>query len=340
VKFEFRQRDLDERLPWDHIDVLMPKEWFQEDWNRAMELQHAQDCRAGKCHMCGVISRERKLCQHMLVNQRKGRIHEKEWSPEPQPEYVEPESVQRVRFRIGWDGEVRHLSHLERQNVWIRALRRAKTPMSYSQGFHAHPKIQFAAASPVGEASGGDYLDVVLTETVNAQLLGQQLHDVLPEGFSVLKSCDVPLRDPSLSSLVMGMEYTLYVSEGDEVSIQNRIDEIMASEEWIVSRRAKVRGKKRRGPAFKFVPFNFRPCIAELAVIESPDPAIPGTAIRFTTQLVEGKLAKPKEVFEALEATPNLSRVVRENTLLHAPDSQFGSESTALPTEEPATTAG
>ncbi|MBM3290738.1 MAG: TIGR03960 family B12-binding radical SAM protein, partial [Candidatus Hydrogenedentes bacterium] len=38
VQDAFRERALDERLPWDHIDVLIPKQWFQEDWQRAMEL--------------------------------------------------------------------------------------------------------------------------------------------------------------------------------------------------------------------------------------------------------------------------------------------------------------
>jgi hypothetical protein len=33
VAGEFRERALDERLPWDHIDVLMPKEWFQKIGN-------------------------------------------------------------------------------------------------------------------------------------------------------------------------------------------------------------------------------------------------------------------------------------------------------------------
>ncbi len=340
VKFEFRQRDLDERLPWDHIDVLMPKEWFQDDWKRALELEHAQDCRAGKCHLCGVIFRERKLCQHMLKNQRRGRIEEKEWSPEPQTEFVEPESVQRVRFRIGWEGEVRHLSHLERQNVWIRALRRAKTPMSYSQGFHAHPKIQFASAAPVGEASQGDYLDVVLSERVDVGTLGEQLHGVLPEGFAVLSSCDVPLRDASLSSLVTGMEYTLLILDGEAAPLRDRVNEIMTAEEWIVQRRAKVRGKKnRRGPKFKFVPFDFRPCIAELAVVDSPDPKALGTTVRFVSRLVEGKLAKPKEIFEALDVDPTRCVVTRENTLLHAPDSQFGTDPADAETIEAASPA-
>src|SRR5690606_5703201 len=70
VAGQFRERDPEERLPWDHIDVLVDKAWFQADWKKAQELRYAQDCRAGKCHLCGVIYRERDLCKNMLKNQK------------------------------------------------------------------------------------------------------------------------------------------------------------------------------------------------------------------------------------------------------------------------------
>ena len=60
-----------------HIDVLIPKKWFQEDWQRATELKHAQDCRHSKCHRCGVIDRKRPLCASMLRTSIDGRKVEK-----------------------------------------------------------------------------------------------------------------------------------------------------------------------------------------------------------------------------------------------------------------------
>ena len=61
VGHALRQRDVDERLPWDHIDILIPKKWFQEDWIRATEMQHAKDCRHSTCHKCGVIDEEKSF---------------------------------------------------------------------------------------------------------------------------------------------------------------------------------------------------------------------------------------------------------------------------------------
>ena len=120
-----RERDLDERLPWDHIDILIDKEWFQQDWKRALELKHAEDCRHSKCHKCGVIDHERPLCASMLRRSIQGRKPESTWTRSDPTPHVEPPPVQRLWLKISRVGSARYLSHLEAHNAWLRALRRA-----------------------------------------------------------------------------------------------------------------------------------------------------------------------------------------------------------------------
>jgi hypothetical protein len=143
VEDAMRERDLDERLPWDHLDVHIPKSWFQADWKRALQLKWAPDCRARKCHKCGVIDVKRKLCATMLRDHVKGRVHEAKWERKERPPYQEPAPVQRLWFRVSRTEGAKWLSHFEATNSWIRALRRAAAPLSYSQGFHPHPKVVF-----------------------------------------------------------------------------------------------------------------------------------------------------------------------------------------------------
>ncbi|MBP8130978.1 MAG: TIGR03960 family B12-binding radical SAM protein, partial [Candidatus Hydrogenedentes bacterium] len=212
---QLRERGPEERLPWDHVDVMIPKQWFREDWQRAMELKYAQDCRAGKCHLCGVIYRERDLCRHMLKNQKQGHLEEEAaWSGTGVPPVREEHekdahaAVQRLRFRIGRAGEARLLSHLEVKDAWVRALRRAKAPVAYSQGFHQQPRVTFSTACPVGEESEGDYMDVVLRERVAPDFLLARLIASVPPGLDVFEAEEVPVHGPSLMSLVCGFEYT------------------------------------------------------------------------------------------------------------------------------------
>jgi len=296
--------------------VLMPKEWFQEDWKRALELKHAQDCRAGKCHMCGVISRERELCQHMLKNQRRGRIEERKWKPKPREAYVEPPAVQRLRFRIGRKGEVRFLSHLEMMRAWIRTLRRARAPLSYSQGFHAHPKVTFASAAPVCEESEGDYMDVILKEFVEPEEFLGRVQATLPEGFLVFSVEEVPIKTPSLMSVISGATYTFFVENADVHSIRSKIDEVLQAEEVIIDRKAKAKSKRTaRGNGRKIVRLDIRPMIESLVLHETGGGA---ATIEFSTTLFDGKLAKPREILALLGLDPIGVRVLRRETALES----------------------
>lgn len=317
VEFEFRERDPQERLPWDHIDVLITKKWLQEDWARAKQYEHAQDCRAGKCHMCGVIDKEQELCSHMLKNQRKGRIEEKKWAPEPMPKYVEPEPVQRIRIRIGRRGEPRFLSHLEWMTAWIRTLRRARAPLSYSQGFHAHPKINFAAAMPVGEESLGDYMDVTLKDYVHPSDLLERIKATLPEGFLALGAEDIPLRTPSLMSSVSGVDYTFFFECQNAEELETRISTLMASEEVIIERKVKAkkkgRGRSRHRAAKKTARLNIRPMIYELALGEYNEQQ---ATIEFTTLMHDNKLAKPREIIQLLGLDPVSTLILKRDTML------------------------
>jgi radical SAM-linked protein len=312
VDFEFRERALDERLPWDHIDIMIPKKWFQEDWQRAMELKHAADCRAGKCHMCGVIRRERDLCVHMLKRQKAGRIEEENWKPTPAAKRVEPEPAQRLRLRIGRSGEARFLSHLEYMNAWVRSLRRARAPLSYSQGFHAHPKLTFSTAAPVGEESVGDYMDIVLRESVAPDDLLKRISATVPIGFRAFDVAEVPVRAPSLMSSVAGFAYRLS-GAGDPEEVAQRIEQILAADTLEVTRRKHGASGGRRGkrPADKSL--DLRPLIVGLSLQSQGASQV---VVEFATRVINNQVAKPRELMALLGLEPAATQVLKLDTVL------------------------
>ncbi|MBS3753941.1 MAG: hypothetical protein KGY46_11230 [Anaerolineales bacterium] len=53
--YAHRQRSLDERLPWDHIDIGVQKSFLQEDYKWSKEGKTRPDCRE-QCYACGVLS--------------------------------------------------------------------------------------------------------------------------------------------------------------------------------------------------------------------------------------------------------------------------------------------
>jgi len=52
-----RERDLEEAMPWEHIDFGVDKEFLKEELKRAMRGEVSTDCRDGECLECGVCSR-------------------------------------------------------------------------------------------------------------------------------------------------------------------------------------------------------------------------------------------------------------------------------------------
>jgi len=306
-----RERDRDERLPWDHIDVLITKEWFQEDWDRAVALRHAQDCRHSKCHKCGVIDHERPLCASMLRRSIKGRAPEGEWERKETPEHKEPAVAQRLWLRISRVGPARFLSHLESMNAWVRALRRAKAPLSYSQGFHPHPKVAFSSAMPLNSQSRGEVMDIsLITEVDPAQFVGE-LAAVLPEGFGVHEARTVPLRVPSLMSLNHGADYLVTLPGAVSETLQARVDLLLEAERLEVGRRSKKKGKRRHAKERRV---DLRPSIVSAEVVTDLDQP----AVRLRLLKVGEVVAKVRELTPHLTDHPDRALSVRLDTLTTA----------------------
>jgi radical SAM family uncharacterized protein/radical SAM-linked protein len=289
VAYALRARDPEERLPWDHIDIHVPKAWFQADWARALQLGHAPDCRARRCHRCGVIDVERELCAHMLRNSIDGRKEEAAFRRVPLGARAEPPAVQRIRVRVGRTAEARFLSHLEWSAAWIRTLRRAKAPLSWSQGFAPHPRVNYAAALAVGEESVAEYMDVVLHRREEPGSFAARLEKVAPRGFLVFEAEEVPLNAPGMMGEVVGTDYLLH----PEREVAREVGEMVAAE------RLPLRRKTKAG----LVELDIRPMITRMRVRDDG-------AVELSLRDHAGKAGKAREVVALLGLGPG-SRLVR-----------------------------
>jgi radical SAM family uncharacterized protein/radical SAM-linked protein len=298
VAFALRERRLDERLPWDHIDIHIPKKWFQEDWARATLLQHAPDCRHKKCHKCGVIDVERELCASMLRDNIEGAKIEKKWERTPVPEVVEPTPEMRLRFRVGRTGDARLLSHLEMADAWIRSLRRAKAPVSYSRGFHAHARVNFSSALPVGEESTGEYMDIVLDTKVDPRALFEALRATVPPGLLVLGVGEVEVHAAGLMGDIRGADYTLF-SPMPRAELQAAVAKVLAAETIPLVRDAK------QGT----VTVDVRAMLRHLSVREDG-------AVDLGVRSVDGRPGKAKDFIALLGMPVDGTRVLRRDVFV------------------------
>ncbi|MCZ6875498.1 MAG: TIGR03936 family radical SAM-associated protein, partial [bacterium] len=286
-----RQRDIKEHLPWDHIDCMVDKQYFVDEFWRSRMGLLAEDCRQVKCHQCGVIDDDKQGCLTMLRTSREGSKKEESWQRASHAERPQRLPQQKIRFRFSIKGPLRFLSHLETVRVFTRALRRAQLPVQYSQGFHPQPQLSFATALPVGVESSGEYADVVLYEQVAPEQLLERLNAVLTAHIRLLDARSVPLKAPSLMAEPLAAHY--YVDLLRETlptngsSLSERIQRLMARDDIPVQRWHK------KGPR----QVDIRPGIIELEAL----PSVTKT-ITMSMRLHESTTAKakPQEVIQAL----------------------------------------
>jgi radical SAM-linked protein len=146
------------------------------------------------------------------------------------------------RFRITFSkGEpLKYTSHLDLMRVWERSLRRAGAPLAYSSGFNPRPRLQLAAALPLGHTGEAEWLDALLEEPVSADDLAQTLVPALPRGLTVRQVHRVDLKEPALQTQIISAEYRVTV-EWDESpeDIKARIDRILEAPELMHERRGR-----------------------------------------------------------------------------------------------------
>ncbi len=202
------------------------------------------------------------------------------------------------RFRITFSkGEpLKYTSHLDLMRIWERSLRRAGAPLAYSSGFNPRPKLQLAAALPLGHTGEAEWLDALLEEAVRVDDLGQALAPALPRGLTVRQVHGVDLKEPALQTRIISAEYRVTV-EWDESpeDIKARIEHMLATPELMHERRGQQH--------------DLRPLIEQLW-LEQADGCQIALMMRLTAR--QGATARPEAVLQTLGmagASPSYHRL-------------------------------
>ena len=203
----------------------------------------------------------------------------------------------RIRVTFAKQGALRYTGHLDLHKLWERTARRADLPLAYSQGFHPQPKMNIAAALPLGFSSRCEVMDMRLQDDIPLDGLAEKLQNTLPTGIRVLNVERVDDGEPALQTQVASAEYEITLKEPmDPSELERRIGLVIASESLPRERRGK--------------PYDLRPLVEELSLIPSPLPLI---FMRLTAQ--EGATGRPEEVLDVLGIPFEETRIERTKLL-------------------------
>jgi radical SAM-linked protein len=140
----------------------------------------------------------------------------------------------RVLVRFSKMDMARYISHLDLLRLMQRVLRRAAVPLSYTQGFHPHPKMAFASALGVGIESRSEYMDLLLSQNVDMKQTMDDINRVLPAHIRVLGIAEINPSAKGLMGMVTAAAYLLFIPM-DEKGLRKRCREIINAGTWPVT---------------------------------------------------------------------------------------------------------
>lgn len=156
-----------------------------------------------------------------------------------QPEQQAP-PVQKLRIRYAKRGRLRFTSHRDVSRAIERAVVRAEIPMAYSSGFHPHPRISYAGASPTGAASESEYVELGLAAVREPAAIGAALDAALPEGLDVVAIVDAAAStEGSLSDLLTASHWQVDLGGLAESDVTPAVEAFLAAESVTVERMTK-----------------------------------------------------------------------------------------------------
>ena len=204
----------------------------------------------------------------------------------------------RIRITFTKQGALRYTGHLDLHKLWERAARRAELPLAYSQGFHPQPKMNMAAALPLGFSSRCEVMDMRLEHDIPLSDLATRINATLPAGLQVVDVTQVDERAPALQTQVASAEYEVTLTEPvDGSALKRKIDSVMESESISRARRGKT--------------YDLRPLVETLSILDNHK-------IFMRLAAREGATGRPEEVLDILGIAFEETRIERTRLIFQS----------------------
>ncbi|MDG2150009.1 MAG: TIGR03936 family radical SAM-associated protein [Planctomycetota bacterium] len=91
-----------------------------------------------------------------------------------------------ISLCVSKQGDARFMGQLDFLRLIERSLRRSELPVQYTQGFNPRIKLTFSDALPLGVASTGEWIRLILNEDLQPEEIRARLEPALPESVGVV----------------------------------------------------------------------------------------------------------------------------------------------------------
>jgi radical SAM-linked protein len=201
------------------------------------------------------------------------------------------------RYRIAYQKNeaIKYTSNLDLYRVWERALRRAKLPIVYSQGFHPQPKINLACPLPLGMTSTVELVDIWLQEAQDITYLKSLLERSVPSGIIIDGLEEISVDEPPIQTTILSSVYFVELPDGINIAdLKEKISTLSNSSELLRTRRKKS--------------YDLRPLLLDIFIREDN---VHQPVLQMHLSATEGKTGRPDEVLLELGVDPSETSITR-----------------------------
>lgn len=146
-----------------------------------------------------------------------------------------------LRFRFSRGQELKYIAHLDMLRVFERAIKRAKIPVAYTQGFNPRQKLVFGLPMSIGLTSESEYADIELVEDMQPEEFVTQINKGLPDGLKAEEAVSMNTRDNIMNQITAARyEIVFEVKEPrSRFEIDTIIYDLLSREEISVMKKSK-----------------------------------------------------------------------------------------------------
>ena len=225
--------ELYEKLPWDFINVGIKKDWFVNEYKKALQSESSVPCET-KCSNCG-ICQEYKVSKHL----------DKQYEPKLTEKIDHSkDTIKKYRAKITKKEYLKYLSHLDWQNTLVKGLFRSGLPVVFTEGFNPIPKISLGAALPIFIESLTEFIDFELYGDTPIADIKAALSRAFDKNAQIINIYEIPKNADSLDITTQWARYEISpLDEGIfKIELLGYIKDKLTSEDEIFLKKKTKKG--------------------------------------------------------------------------------------------------
>jgi radical SAM-linked protein len=188
--------------------------------------------------------------------------------------------MKKLRVFFAKTGRATYISHLDLSRAMQRAIKRAKLPVWYTEGFNPHIYLTFALPLSLGYSGLCESMDLRLTEDIDEDDFIDRLSAYLPEGLAIIRVAEPVMKPKDIALAHYRMELPVPASA---------IEALLAQPAILVEKES-----KRKGP----VTIDIKPEIELVSLSQAGE----GACAEFMLPAGSQKNLNPALILSALEA--------------------------------------